>query len=149
MAWFRQLTKRPVLQCTSVTRFYVPRDDTLSLPMADDRRLKERIFTARMRTVWRVLSIMVKTICVVCFLIGFSMYWWPGIPSSPRPSEGRVYPLNNHGHYTYMNRQEYLLHETVRWTFPAVFLPFAFVEYFMDPLNRKPRWRPVVPPRPW
>ncbi len=117
--------------------------------MGDDARPGGRIVSAKMQAIWKVVSIVVRTICLVCFLIGFSMYWWPGIPSSPQPLEGRVYPLNNHGHYTYMNRQEYLLNESVRWTFPAVFLPFALIEYFADPLNRKPRWIPVIPPRPW
>jgi len=139
----------PLSKCTSVTRFYVLRGDTLSLLVADVMKSRGRIVSARMRTIWKVVSIAVKLICLVCFIIAFSMPFWPGIPSSPQPLEGRVYPLNNHGHYTYMNRQEYLLNETVRWTFPAVFLPFAFIEYFVDPLNRKPRWRPVVPPRPW
>lgn len=117
--------------------------------MGDDAKLSGRIVSATMRTTWKVVSIAVKIVCLVCLLIGFSMYWWPGIPSSPRPSEGRVYPLNNYGHYTYMNRQEYLLNESIRWIFPAVFLPFAFIEYFVDPLNRKPRWLRIDPPRPW
>jgi hypothetical protein len=83
------------------------------------------------------------------FLIGFSMYWWPSIPSTPQPSEGRVYPLNNHDHYTYMNRREYLLNRSVHWIFPAAFFPYFAIQYFIDPFGRKRRWRPMIPPRPW
>lgn len=117
--------------------------------MSDNETVIRKVGSTRARKVWKVLTIFVTVTCLACFAIHFSMYFWPGIPSSPQPSEGRVYPLNNHGHYTYMNRQEYLLNQWSFWIFPALFLPAALIEYFVDPLNRKRRWRPVHPPRPW
>jgi len=117
--------------------------------MCDDTKSGRRVLSPGMRKFWQVLSVIVFVLLASCFLIGLSMYWWPGIPSSPRPAEGRVYPLNNHATYTYMNRQEHLLNESVKWIFFALFWPFAAIIHFIDPFDEKPRWRPVIPPRPW
>jgi hypothetical protein len=117
--------------------------------MGDDTRLSRNVISPRMRTFWKILTIMLSVLLAVCFLTGFSMYWWPGIPPSPRPAEGRVYPLNNHGTYTYMNRQEYLLNQSVRWMFLVLLLPCAAIIHFVDPFDEKRRWRPVIPPRRW
>jgi hypothetical protein len=48
-------------------------------------------------------------ICFVSGVLGISMYWWPNIPSVPRPAEGRIYPLNNHAHCTCMNARKVFL----------------------------------------
>jgi hypothetical protein len=117
--------------------------------MSDEMMAGKEIGSKRKRTLWRVLSIILGAICLVCFLTSFSMYWWPSIPPSRRPSEGRVYPLNNHGYYTYMNREEYLLNQSAHWIFPAAFFPYFAIQYFIDPFDRKRRWREVRPPRPW
>jgi len=101
------------------------------------------------RTLWKVLSIVLATIFLACFLVALSMPFWSGIPSERQPSEGRVYPLNNHGHYNYMNRQEYLLNQWSFWIFPAAFFPGSAIYYFADPFDRKRRWRDVRPLRPW
>ena len=101
------------------------------------------------RTFWKTVSVILIVLLAVSFIINISMYWWPNIPSSPNPSEGRVYPLNNHGHYTYMNRNEYTLNESLSWAFPALFFPLAAIEHFLDPFNQKRRWQRVQPPRPW
>lgn len=103
----------------------------------------------RAQTFWKVLAILLLTIFLVCLLIALSMPFWSNIPSEPQPSEGRIYPLNNHGHYTYMNRREYLLNQAAEWTMPAVFFPFFAIQYFIDPFDRKRRWRPLRPPSPW
>ena len=105
--------------------------------------------TWRTRTLWKALSILLVTIFLACLLIALSMPFWSGIPSEPKPSEGRAYPLNNHGQYTYMNRRESLLNSAAEWTMPAVFFPYFAIQYFVDPFDRKRRWREVRPPRPW
>lgn len=90
-----------------------------------------------MRTFWRTVSVILFASCFVFGMVGVSMYWWPNIPSTPEPSEGRVYPLNNHGHYTYMNRSEHLLHLIPFLIYP-VFLPaFAAIQHFLDPFDKK------------
>ena len=111
--------------------------------------MRERLLAGRMRTFWKVVSVVLAVLLPVSLLVNISMYWWPNIPSSPRPTEGRVYPLNNHGHYTYMNRQEFMLNESLTWAFLALFFPFVAIQHFLDPFNQKPRWRPIRPPRPW
>jgi hypothetical protein len=100
-----------------------------------------------MRTFWKVLSVALFASCMVFHLISFSMYWWPNIPSSPQPAEGRIYPLNNHGHYTYMNRSEYLLEQIPFWIYPLFLAAFAAIQYFADPFDelrrrRLYRWPP-------
>jgi len=117
--------------------------------MSDDARSGRRVLSPRVRKFWQVLSIVLFVLLFSSFLIGLSMFWWPGVPSSPQPSEGRVYPLNNHCHYTYMNRQEYLLNESMKWIFFVLFWPFAAIIHFIDPFDEKRRWRPMIPPRPW
>jgi hypothetical protein len=114
-----------------------------------EEKLKEQLLSGRRQTFWKVLSVILAAFLAVSFFIGISMYWWPNIPSSPCPTEGRVYPLNNHGHYTYMNRQEQLLNLSLFWAFPALFFPLAAIQHFLDPFNQKRRWRPVRPPDPW
>jgi hypothetical protein len=61
--------------------------------MGDDTRPSRKVISPRMRTFWKILTILLSVLLAVCFLTGFSMYWWPGIPPSPRPAEGRV--INN------------------------------------------------------
>jgi hypothetical protein len=107
------------------------------------------IRSQRPRTFWKTLTVLISIPMLASFLISFSMYWWPSIPSATRPSEGRVYPLNNHGTYTYMNRNEYLLEHAMWWIYPVGLPALAAIEHFIDPFDRKRRWREVRPPRPW
>jgi hypothetical protein len=88
-----------------------------------------------MQTFWKVFSVILFATCLTSALVDISMFWWPDMPSTPKPTEGRIYPLNNHAHYTYMNRPEYLLDETIRWTFPVLGLVFAAIQYLVDPFG--------------
>ena len=67
------------------------------------------------------------------------MFWWPNIPSSPRPKEGRIYPLNNHGHYTYMNEPEHLIQEITWVGTPVLLFTFAAIQYLADPFDQLPK----------
>jgi hypothetical protein len=69
------------------------------------------------------------------------MYWWPNIPPSPRLAEGRVYPLNDHGYYTYMNRSEYTLREVIGWFWPPLVIALGAIQYFVDPFGELRRRR--------
>ena len=71
-----------------------------------------------MRTFWKVLLIALMVIYFAGCLAAFSMSWWPDMPTSPRPDEGRIYPLNKHGRYTYMNPWEYRLNSTISISWP-------------------------------
>jgi hypothetical protein len=99
-----------------------------------------------MRKFWKLSSIVLFTICVAFMLTGLSMFWWPNIPSSPRPSEGRVYPLNNHGHYTYMNDSERFIHQLTLEGSPILLVAFAAIQYFVDPFDYKRRRRIYASP---
>ena len=90
-----------------------------------------------MRTFWKFLSVALVASCFAFGLIGISLYWWPSIPSNPRPAEGRIYPLNNHGHRTYMNRSEYLLHVLPFWIYPPFLLAYGAILHFVDPFDQK------------
>jgi hypothetical protein len=102
-----------------------------------------------MRTFWKILATVLFVTTLSSFLIDVSMFWWPDMPSSPRPSEGRVYPLNNHGRYTYMNRREYLLSWVLEDVGFAGGAAFAAIYLFVDPFDWKRRFHPVRPPPPW
>jgi hypothetical protein len=101
-----------------------------------------------MRTFWKSLSIVLFATCIVFGLIGLSMFWWPNMPSSPRPAEGRVYPLNNHGHYTYMNGSERLIQKIAWGGSPILFVCFAAIQYFVDPFDYKRKRRTYGLPPP-
>jgi hypothetical protein len=94
-----------------------------------------------MRRFWKCLSIALFAIGIALGLIGLSMFWWPNIPSFPRPEEGRIYPLNNHGHYTYMNERERLIQELSWAGSPALLFTFAAIQYFADPFDQLRRRR--------
>jgi hypothetical protein len=102
-----------------------------------------------MRTFWKILATVLFVTAFASVLIQVSMFWWPDMPFSPRPSEGRVYPLNNHGHHTYMNRREYLLSWVLEDVAFASGAAYAAIYFFVDPFDLKRRLRPLRPPPPW
>lgn len=98
---------------------------------------------------WKAVSIVLFVAVIGAFLVDFSMFWWPNIPSSPDPAEGRVYPLNNHSRYTYMNKRE---HDLQQLMFVIFFLggsAFALIHHFVDPFDYKHQCRPLRPAPPW
>jgi hypothetical protein len=97
-------------------------------------------------TFWKVLTIILLVTYMSGALLNISMYWWPNIPTYPRPAEGRIYPLNNHGHYTYMNEREYRFQETTGLILPAVLLSLFLINYFIDPFDEKRKRRYGSPP---
>jgi hypothetical protein len=101
-----------------------------------------------MRTFWKILYASLFVVFGVIYTVEVSMYFWPSIPSSPRPAEGRIYPLNNHRRYTYMNRREYLLYEDSRLVLPIILVAIGAIYYFVDPFEQKKRQRSLRPPRP-
>ena len=92
-----------------------------------------------MRTLWKISSVVLGLVLAASFLLTFSMYWWPSLPSTPRPAEWRVYPLNNHGHYTYMNESEARLQRGFWVLVPLLFCVFAAIHHFVDSFETKRR----------
>jgi len=92
-------------------------------------------------TLWKAIFILLSAVFASTFIIVFSMFYWPSIPSSPQPAEGRVYPLNNHGKYTYMNRREYLMQEDAQLILPLTLASIGAIYYFIDPFDLKSRQR--------
>lgn len=101
-----------------------------------------------MKNVWKVVSVLLFSVFAIIFIVTFSMLYWPSLPSSPRPAEGRIYPLNNHGRHTYMNRQEYELQENAEWVLPLVLASIGAIYYFIDPFDLKERQRRYRRPPP-
>ena len=97
-----------------------------------------------MRTLWKILSVVLAVALAGSCLFTLSMYWWPSLPSTPRPAEGRVYPLNNHGHYAYMNESEDRLRRMFWLLFPLLFGGLAAIHHFADPFDAKRRVSRVV-----
>jgi hypothetical protein len=102
-----------------------------------------------MRTFWKVLSTVLFVAAIASFLVNVSMYWWPDMPSSPNPAEGRIYPLNNHERYTYMNKSEYDLGWALSSIFTVCLGAYGAIYYFVDPFDQKRQHRPLRPTPPW
>lgn len=98
-----------------------------------------------MNIFWKIAVIALIVIAFASFAVGISMYYWPSIPASPDPKHGCVYPLNNHGRYTYMTRNEYILSEGSSWVFLLCFAAGAAIDQFLDPFARRLRRRPIDP----
>ena len=94
-------------------------------------------YTGSSHIFWKVAAVTSGLAAALFLLTSLSMYYWPSIPSEPRPAEGRIYPLNNHGHYTYMNLDEYRLSENAWLGFIGAFAVFAAVQHFQDPFRHK------------
>lgn len=107
----------------------------------DTHEVSEEPDFTKMRIFWKALSIVLVATLLACLLVSVSMYSWPSIPSSPRPAEGRVYPLNDHGHYTYMNRSEYLLREVIALIWAPLVIALGVIQYFVDPFDELRRRR--------
>ena len=90
-----------------------------------------------MRVFWKTLSITTSVLAIGSIFLSISMYYWPSIPSSPQPSEGRIYALNNHGRYTYMNYAEYRLRSEAWLIFVSSFAACAVIQHFVDPFGYK------------
>src|SRR5262249_39871027 len=104
---------------------------------------------ASMRTVWKIVSAGLVTIGFASFLFAISMHGWTSLPTVPRPDEGRIYPLNNHGALRYMNHKEKLLQEGAFCLFGVCLVAAGLIENFVDPFERKKTVRPLRPPPPW
>lgn len=127
-----------------VPTFRSPRK--LGQPLVSDNRIIQTLFLLEsrwrlkvtemyMRRLWKLVSVGLFATGVALGVIGFSMFWWPNIPSSPRPEEGRIYPLNNHGRYTYMNSSEHLIQELAWVGTPVLLFTFAAIQYLVDPFD--------------
>jgi hypothetical protein len=99
-----------------------------------------------MRLFWKVVMVTLALAYAAFFLVSFSMYWWPDMPTRPSPAEGRVYALNNHGYYTYMNGWEHRLNVTIWVALPFLFAGLALIMHFVDPFDVKRKRRYGSPP---
>jgi hypothetical protein len=101
-----------------------------------------------MKNVWKLVYVLLFVMGTLIFAVNFSMFYWPSIPSSPKPAEGRIYPLNNHGKHTYMNRQEFVIRQAGDSMLPLALLAIVAIYYFIDPFDQKGRQRRYRRPPP-
>jgi len=83
----------------------------------------------------KVISVVCVAASVATFAYGMSFYYL-GLPTTPDPEIGRIYPLNNHGYYTFMTRRQYLEHEICIDIFMLPFVIAILIDYFYDPFDR-------------
>jgi hypothetical protein len=104
-----------------------------------------------MRTFLKATQIALIVTAFGAFYTAISMFYWPSIPSSPRPAEGRVYALNNHGWFTYMNKGEHELHYSLLAGFMLAAIGAVLIQHFVDPFDQKrlARYSPLRPRPPW
>jgi hypothetical protein len=102
-----------------------------------------------MRTFWKVLAIVLFVMLFMSTLVHMSMYFWPDMTDSPRPSEGRFYPLYKFNHSKYMNERERSLDQSLWLIAPVGLAALLLIHVLVDPFDYKHRPRPLRPPRPW
>ena len=102
----------------------------------------------KMITIWKIVYVLLFAVFSTTFIVAFSMFYWPSIPSDPKPAEGRIYPLNNHGRHTYMTRREYLVQEDAQIILPLTLASIGAIYYFIDPFDQKNRQRRYRRPPP-
>ncbi len=73
---------------------------------------------------------------VLAFAFGISFYY-RDLPSKPQPEAGRIYPLNNHGYYTYMTKREEVQQEISEFVFGVLFVLAILIDRFLDPFDRR------------
>ena len=71
------------------------------------------------RTFWKILAIVLCMMLFTSTFVHMSMYFWPDMTYSPRPSEGRFYPIYKFDHPKYMNEREGSLYQTLWWAAPV------------------------------
>ena len=94
-----------------------------------------------MKNFWKVAYVLLFAVFSLTFIVAFSMFYWPSIPPFPKPTEGRIYPLNNHGKHTYMNRREYQIQQDAQLILPLTLASLGAIYYFIDPFDQKGRQR--------
>jgi hypothetical protein len=102
-----------------------------------------------MRKFWKAVSIALIIVTYGSFITMISMFWWPSIPPAPRPAEGRVFALNDHGRYTYMNKKEHDLQQSLFASFLVGAGFVILIQYFADPFDCKRQYRVIRPAPPW
>ena len=75
----------------------------------------------------RRVAIILAVIAVSLFVWGLSFYF-RDFPTSPDVVGGRVYPLNNHGHVTYLTRGEWINKRIA----PLLAVAVLFVGSYLD-----------------
>ena len=89
----------------------------------------ERAMQIKKLRMWKGLAIASLVLAVISF--GWSVsFAFRKFPTTPQPDIGRIYPLNNHGWFTYLTRREWLEHNIsffLFFIFMGVFLTIGFL----------------------
>jgi|1186.fasta_scaffold221368_2 hypothetical protein len=90
------------------------------------------------KKVVKLITILCGIAALLSFGYGLSFYY-RGLPSTPNPQIGRIYPLDNHGSVTYMTKHEKDQQEMAFVVFVAIFLALVFIDHFLDPFDKR-KW---------
>ena len=92
------------------------------------------------RSAARVVSIVCVVASITLFAYGMAFYY-RDFPNKPQPELGRIYPLNNHGYFTFLTRREHLEREISIDTFLIPFGIAVLIDHFFDPFDRRSKGR--------
>jgi hypothetical protein len=87
------------------------------------------------RRLWKISEAVAMTISAAsfCYAWGLHMHFAFSRPTSPNSLEGRVYPLNTHGDWVYLNAQEHFLLTSLYVVFVALALLAIAIDWLKNP----------------
>ncbi len=106
----------------------------------------------RNRAATKKIAKIVGVICVICSVAAFVFalsFYYRHLPNKPEPELGRIYPLNNHGYYTYMTGGEQLQQQVSEFLSIVLFALAVLINHFIDPFDRCKREEAVNKRPPW
>jgi hypothetical protein len=110
--------------------------------------------TATMRSTGATKKVarVVEIVCVVGLALAFGFgisFYYRDLPDKPQPELGRIYPLNNHGYYTYMTKRETVEQEASEVAFTVLFVLAIIIDQFIDPFDRGKLEKSTTKRPPW
>jgi len=81
-------------------------------------------------------------VCGIAFLASLAFavsFFFRDLPNRPHPELGRIYPLNNHGYYLYLNRKEHLAQEVSEYVSFGLFLFILPIDLLFKPFEEQER----------
>lgn len=94
-------------------------------------QLRKLVPRQRIKGIVRILGVSALGLWLAC--VGLFLHYAATRPRSPRPDEGRVYSINNHGVYAYLNQSENMW----LWLLAATAVGMFIVAALIDRMGRR------------
>ena len=85
----------------------------------------------------RIASAAFAVIGWIFTMCSVSVWFWPNIPTQPRPETGHVFPMNMHGTPVYWTRTEVGVHNWLGWPGISLFFVGVLLNKRVDALKKR------------